>query len=101
MYYLVYYLSVLTIKGVEMTKLSAKKNFNISIASDNADFVKRNGMNLSKAVDTLISEMRRIKAREDWSIKNQSALGERCKLLVSEGGTAAERLYGVLPSQET
>ena len=58
-------------------------------------------MNLSKAVDTLINEMRRIKMREDWTIENKAALSERCRMLESEGGTAAERLYGVLPSQET
>ncbi len=84
-----------------MTSVSAKRNFNISIASDNADFIKRNGVNLSKAVDTLISEMRRIKAREEWAIENQAALAERCRVLESEGGTDAEQLHGVLPSQET
>jgi hypothetical protein len=36
-----------------MATVSAKRNFNISIACDNADFIKRNGVNLSKAVDTL------------------------------------------------
>lgn len=84
-----------------MAKLSAKRNFNISIASDNADFVKRNGVNLSNAVDKLISEMRQIKVREEWAIENQEALDERCRVLESEGGTAAERLYGVIPSHET
>jgi len=79
---------------------SPRRNINISIASENADFVKHNGMNLSKAVDALIMEMRRAKAREEWVIENQSALAERCKLLESEGGTAAERLYGVLPTQK-
>ena len=52
---------------------------------------------LPKAVDTLISEMRRIKAREEWAIENQAALAERCRMLESEGGTAAERLYGRPP----
>ncbi len=84
-----------------MATSSARRNINISIASDNADFVKRNGMNLSKAVDSLINEMRRIKTREEWAIENQAAISERCRLLESEGGTAAERLYGVLPSQES
>ena len=84
-----------------MATSTARRNINISIASDNADFIKRNGMNLSKAVDTLINEMRRIKMREDWTIENKAALSERCRMLESEGGTAAERLYGVLPSQET
>lgn len=84
-----------------MATSTARRNMNISIASDNADFIKRNGMNLSKAVDTLINEMRRIKMREDWTIENKAALSERCRMLESEGGTAAERLYGVLPSQET
>jgi len=83
--------------GGKMATVSAKRNFNISIASDNADFIKRNGVNLSKAVDTLISEMRRIKAREEWAIENQAALAERCRMLESEGGTAAERLYGRPP----
>ncbi|OGU00819.1 MAG: hypothetical protein A2079_00770 [Geobacteraceae bacterium GWC2_48_7] len=84
-----------------MATSSAKRNFNISIASDNADFIKQNGVNLSKAVDALIKEMRRIKTREEWSMENQAALAERCRTLKSEGGTAAERLFGLLPSQET
>lgn len=84
-----------------MATSSARRNVNISIACDNADFIKRNGMNLSKAVDTLIHDMRRIKAREDWSIENQAAIAERCRALESEGGTAAEQLYGVLSSEET
>lgn len=84
-----------------MATSSARRNVNISIASDNADFIKRNGMNLSKAVDALINEMRRTKAREEWAIENQTALSERCRQLESEGGTVAERLYGVLPSQES
>ena len=84
-----------------MATSSARRNINISIASDNADFVKRNGMNLSKAVDALINEMRRIKTREEWTIENKAALAERCRLLESEGGTAAERLYGVLPTDES
>lgn len=84
-----------------MATSSARRNINISIASDNADFIKRNGMNLSKAVDALINEMRRIKTREEWAIENQAAISERCRLLESEGGTAAERIYGVLPSQES
>ncbi len=83
-----------------MATSSARRNVNISIASDNADFVKRNGMNLSKAVDTLIQEMRRKKAREEWAIENQAALAERCRLLEAEGGTAAERLYGVLSIED-
>ncbi|MFZ4857176.1 MAG: type II toxin-antitoxin system CcdA family antitoxin [Desulfuromonadaceae bacterium] len=84
-----------------MATSSTKRNINISIASENADFIKRNGMNLSKAVDALIIEMRRAKIREDWAAENQAALSERCRLLEAEGGTAAERIYGVLPSQET
>lgn len=84
-----------------MATASTKRNFNISIANDNADFIKRNGVNLSKAVDSLICEMRRTKAREEWAIENQAALAERCRLLESEGGTAAERLYGVLFPQES
>lgn len=84
-----------------MATSSTKRNINISIASENADFVKQNGMNLSKAVDSLIIEMRRAKAREEWVIENKSALTERCKVLESEGGTAAERLYGVLTTQES
>lgn len=55
---------------------------------------------LYEAVDALINEMRRTKAREEWTIENQAALSERYRQLESEGGTAAERLYGALPSQE-
>jgi post-segregation antitoxin (ccd killing protein) len=84
-----------------MATSSARRNINISIASENADFVKHDGINLSKAVDTLIIEMRRIKAREEWVIENQSALAERSRLLETEGGTAAERLYGILTSQDS
>ena len=80
---------------------STKRNVNISIANDNADFIKNNGMNLSKAVDLMIQEMRRTKAREEWASENQAALAERCRALESEGGTAAERLYGVLSSEES
>ncbi|MBK5276003.1 MAG: type II toxin-antitoxin system CcdA family antitoxin [Desulfuromonadales bacterium] len=83
-----------------MAPSPTKRNFNISIDNDNAEFIKRNGMNLSKAVDTLIREMRRVKTREEWSIENQAALADRCRLLESEGGTAAERLYGVLRTPE-
>lgn len=83
-----------------MATASAKRNFNISIANDNADFIKKNGVNLSKAVDDLIGEMRKKKAREEWAINNQAAIAERCRLLESEGGTAAERLYGVLSSEK-
>lgn len=86
---------------IEMTPSSAKRNVNISIASDNADFIKQNGLNLSKAVDTLIREMRRIKSREDWTVENHAALAERRRMIESEGGTAAERLYGVLPAKES
>jgi post-segregation antitoxin (ccd killing protein) len=86
--------------GVDMSPSPAKRNFNISIESDNADFIKRNGVNLSRAVDTLIRDMRRVKEREEWSQENQVALEERYRLLNSEGGTAAERLYGVLSAQE-
>jgi post-segregation antitoxin (ccd killing protein) len=84
----------------EMATAAARRNVNISIANDNADFIKSNGVNLSKAVDTLIKEMRRIKMREDWAIENREALDQRCKVLESEGGTAAERLYGATPPQE-
>jgi len=35
-------------------------------------------------------------SREEWTIENQAAVTERCMLLESEGGTAAERVYGVL-----
>ena len=73
---------------------SAKRNVNISLASENAEFVKQIGLNLSKAVDTMIAEMRRARAREAWVIENQEALEQRCSLLEAEGGTAAERLYG-------
>ena len=83
-----------------MATSSARRNINISIANDNADFIKLNKMNLSKAVDALIKEMRRAKIREEWTAENKAALAERCNQLESEGGTAAERLYGVLPSQE-
>jgi post-segregation antitoxin (ccd killing protein) len=83
-----------------MAPSSAKRNVNISIAHDNADFIKQRGMNLSKAVDSLINEMRRTKIREEWAIENKAALSERCRLLESEGGTAIERLLGVLPLQE-
>ena len=79
---------------------TAKRNVNISIANNNADFIKRNGVNLSKAVDMLIKEMRRVKMREEWAIDNKAALDERCRLIESEGGTAAERVYGVLPLKE-
>jgi post-segregation antitoxin (ccd killing protein) len=63
-------------------------------------FVKRKGMKMSEEVDILIVEVRSVKAREEWAIENQVALAERCNQLESEGGTAAERLYGVLPTQE-
>ncbi len=78
-----------------MAQSSAKRNVNISLASENAEFVKQIGLNLSKAVDTMIAEMRRAQAREAWLVENQEALEQRCRLLESEGGTAAERLYGV------
>lgn len=74
---------------------SAKKNVNIALACENAEFVKQIGLNLSKAVDTMIAEMRRNKAREAWLLENQQAIAQRHSLLESEGGTAAERLYGV------
>ena len=32
---------------------------------------------------------------EGWLLENQGALEQRCSLLEAEGGTAAERLYGV------
>lgn len=83
-----------------MATPSVKRNVNISITSENADFIKHNGMNLSKAVDALIQEMRRTKMREEWAIENQTALAERCRLLESEGGTAAERFYGMLSIEE-
>lgn len=47
-----------------------------------------------------LKEMRRIKTREEWTTENKAALTERCRLLVSEGGTAAERIYGVLLPKE-
>jgi len=78
-----------------MTPSSAKRNVNISLASENAEFVKEIGLNLSKTVDAMIAEMRRAKAREAWLLQNQEALEQRCNLLEAEGGTAAERLYGV------
>lgn len=74
---------------------SAKRNVNISLANENAEFVKQIGLNLSKAVDAMIAEMRRAQVREAWLLENQAALVQRCKQLESEGGTAAERLYGV------
>lgn len=81
-----------------MAAPSAKRNVNISISCDNADFIKQNHMNLSKAVDKLIGEMRRTKMREEWAVKNKDALAERCRRIESEGGTAAERLYGASSS---
>jgi len=83
----------------EMATSSTRRNVNISIANDNADFIKSHGVNLSKAVDTLIEEMRRRKMREEWSSENRVALDQRCRVLESEGGTAAERLYGVTPPE--
>ena len=83
-----------------MATSTNRRNINISIAGENADFIKRNGMNLSKAVDKLIKDMRRIKMREEWATENQAALTERCRVLESEGGTAAERLYGVISLEE-
>ena len=62
------------------------------------------GMSVSRKLNVQrsdLKEVRRIKTREEWAIENKAALTERCRLLESEGGTAAERLYGVLPSQET
>ena len=82
-----------------MATSSTRRNVNISIANDNADFIKSHGVNLSKAVDTLIEEMRRRKMREEWSVENRVALDQRCRVLESEGGTAAERLYGVTPPE--
>jgi len=79
---------------------TAKRNINISIANENADFIKNNRINLSKAVDTLVKEMRRVKMREEWATENKAALNERCRVLESEGGTAAERLYGVISLKE-
>lgn len=83
-----------------MATFTAKRNFNISIESENADFIKRSGVNLSKAVDALIRDMRRIQAREAWNAENSEALAERCRVLESEGGTAAELLYGLNLQQE-
>lgn len=83
-----------------MATVSTRRNINISIARDNADFIKRNKMNLSRAVDALINDMRRMKMREEWATENQAALAERCRVLESEGGTVAERLYGVLSTEE-
>jgi len=80
-----------------MASSSIKKNVNISLACENAEFVKQIGLNLSKAVDSMIAEMRRARAREAWLFENQEALEQRCSLLEAEGGTAAERLYGVQP----
>jgi post-segregation antitoxin (ccd killing protein) len=74
---------------------SAKKNINISLASENIEFIKHTGLNLSKAVDTMIAEIRRTQAREAWLRENQGAIAQRCSQLEAEGGTAAERLYGV------
>lgn len=74
---------------------AAKRNVNISLTNENAEFVKQTGLNLSKAVDAMIAEMRRSQAREAWLLENREALVQRCKQLESEGGTAAERLYGV------
>ena len=78
-----------------MASSSAKRNVNISLACENAEFVKQIGLNLSKAVDAMIAEMRRARTREVWLLENQEALEQRCNLLEGEGGTAAERLYGV------
>ncbi len=44
----------------------------------------------------VLKEMRRMISREEWTIENQAAIAERCRLLESDGGTAAERVYGVL-----
>ena len=74
---------------------AVKRNVNISLATENAEFVKQIGLNLSKAVDAMIAEMRRSQAREAWLLENREALVQRRKQLESEGGTAAERLYGV------
>ena len=74
---------------------SAKRNVNISLANENAEFVKQIGLNLSKAVDAMIAEMRKSQAREAWLLENQEAIAQRCSQLEAEGGTAAERLYGV------
>ncbi len=101
LYDLTYHAQKQVVMEKYMATSSARRNINISIASENADFVKQIGMNLSKAVDSLIIEIRRAKARETWVIENQAALAERRRLLESEGGTAAERLYGVLPTQES
>jgi len=83
-----------------MATSAAKKNVNISLTSENAEFVKQIGLNLSKAVDTMIAEIRRCKARETWLHENQGAIVQRCSQLESEGGTAAERLYGVWCMEE-
>ena len=48
----------------------------------------------------VLEEMRRAISREEWTIENKAALTERCRLLESEGGTAAERLYGALCRSE-
>lgn len=83
-----------------MATSAERRNVNISIANNNADFIKSNGINLSKAVDMLIKEMRRKKMREEWAIENREALDQRCRVLESEGGTASERLYGVLTPED-
>jgi post-segregation antitoxin (ccd killing protein) len=79
---------------------SARKNVNISLASENVEFVKQIGLNLSKAVDLMIADMRRNQAREAWLLENQQAIAQRRSLLESEGGSAAERLYGVRCTEE-
>jgi len=78
---------------------SPKRNVNISLSCENAEFVKQIGLNLSKSVDAMIAEMRRNQAREAWLLENQQAINRRCGLLESEGGAAAERLYGVLRAE--
>ena len=55
---------------------STRKNVNISLASENVEFVKQIGLNLSKAVDLMIAEMRRNQAREAWLLENQQAIAQ-------------------------
>ena len=77
-----------------------KRNVNISITTENADFIRQCNINLSRAVDEMIQELRRKQAREQWLQDNQAALAERRATLELEGGTAAERLYGVRHDRE-
>ncbi len=44
---------------------------------------------------SVIAEMRRVGACEAWLLENKEAIAQRCSQLEAEGGSSAERLYGV------